>query len=800
MTPLEYALSYAQRGWPVFPLHTPEADGRCSCRNSSCASIGKHPRTMNGLTGASTDQAQITNWWETWPGANIGLVTGARSGIVALDIDPRHDGDSTLGDLIAYYGELPPTLESLTGSGGRHLLFKFVAGMRNTAGQAGPGIDSRAEGGYIVAPPSVHASGRRYEWELDSTDKLAELPSWLLELLSPKGKTHAPAEPVADQINEGGRNQALMSIAGTLRRRGMDDEEIFASLAAVNARRCVPALAEDELRKIAKSASRYPPKAPVFTIVSSDGSEQTVSAPATRPVLELGPDEHELNQQAIAALATHPEVYQRTGTLVRVSRESNASKALNRQPNAPLITPLPQAVLRSHLTQVADFKKYSKSLDKLVPDHPWDFLVRAVHEYGEWPGLRSLEAVAESPLLRPDGTVITEPGYDADTGVLFVPNCEVPTLPARPTHDDAMAAAVDLLAVVDDFPFATAAHRSAWLAALLTPLCRKAISSPAPIFAVDANVRGSGKSLLTDTIALMLTVRRMARMIYSADDDEMRKRITAIAMEGDPLVLIDNIAGQFGGPALDGALTSLLWSDRLLGSNKIVRVPLVATWFATGNNLQFQGDLARRTLHIRLESREEKPEEREDFQHPDLLKWVGDERPRLLASALTILRAFCVAGRPNQKLRPWGSFESWSDLVRGAIVWCGLDDPGSTRVALAQSADAEANGLAALIAGWRQLDSAGEGVSCADALRRLDDCPRAYDTLRTAILELCPTRTGGLPSAKSLGYTLRKFKHRVVAGSALDQRLDRNGIACWLVSSAQAANQTAGDAGDARGI
>ncbi len=236
--------------------------------------------------------------------------------------------------------------------------------------------------------------------------------------------------------------------------------------------------------------------------------------------------------------------------------------------------------------------------------------------------------MVESPVLRADGTILQTPGYDETTGLMFRPDAQFPPAVDTLTRSDAEKAVQTLLEVVGDFPFATDAHRAAWLAATLTPLARFAYHGCSPLFLIDANVRGSGKSLLTDATSLIVAGREMARMSLPRDDDEFRKRITAIAVAGEPLILIDNIVGTLGSASLDAALTATSWSDRILGQTAMAScVPLFATWYATGNNIVLAADTARRTLHIRLESPEENPEERSGFRHADLLTWVRAERP-----------------------------------------------------------------------------------------------------------------------------------------------------------------------------
>lgn len=178
---------YARRGWPVFPCHTPKpGDGGCSCGLADCGSPGKHPRVRNGLHAATTDLAQIRRWWQRWPRANVGVRTGAPSGLVVIDIDPAHGGRVTLARLVDEHGPFHQGTRSVrTGGGGWHHYFVHPGQpVRNDAGRKlGPGIDIRGDGGYVLAPPSLHASGRRYTLQRPAGE-IAELPKWLSVLLT----------------------------------------------------------------------------------------------------------------------------------------------------------------------------------------------------------------------------------------------------------------------------------------------------------------------------------------------------------------------------------------------------------------------------------------------------------------------------------------------------------------------------------------------------------------------------------------------------------------------------------------
>jgi hypothetical protein len=279
---------------------------------------------------------------------------------------------------------------------------------------------------------------------------------------------------------------------------------------------------------------------------------------------------------------------------------------------------LPPPLLREQLAANAAWVRPKRTQHGIIeePAHPPAWCVSAIHARGDWPGIRHLEAVVDYPVLRPGGTVLSKPGYDPDTGLFLEVLGNIPTIPDHPTRADAIAARDQLLEVVSDFPFERPVHQSAWLAGLLTPLARFAPAGPAPLFLADANVRAAGKGLLLDTISRIATGERFTIATYTSDQDELRKRITSLVLAGDRLVLFDNLEGNFGDPVLDAALTAATWKDRILGVNRMAEGPMYMTWFATGNNVAIAADTTRRICHIRLESPEERPEERERISVP----------------------------------------------------------------------------------------------------------------------------------------------------------------------------------------
>jgi hypothetical protein len=515
----------------------------------------------------------------------------------------------------------------------------------------------------------------------------------------------------------------------------------------------------------------------------------TEPPPPKRPRILVTTDEHQVNDQAVAALAGDRDVYTRGFALVTVQSGGESSKRFNRPAGSPRICELPHAQLRERLTREAEWVKERTDRHgevSLVPVNPPDWSVAAVAVRGVWPGLRALEAVVESPALRPDGTVLDAPGYDETTGLLYRPNGRFPAVPARPTLDDARGAVAVLLDLVQEFAFASTAHQTAWLAAALTPLARFAISGPTPLFLLDATAPGSGKGLLADVIAVIATGRTMPRTAYPDSDEEMRKRITAVALAGDRLMLLDNVTSNLGGAALDAALTGTTWRDRILGRSEMTaELPLLTTWFATANNATLRGDLVRRTIPVRLEPKVEKPDEQTGFKYPRLLAHVVENRAALVAAGLTILRAYTAAGCPDQKLTPFGSFEGWSDLVRSAVFWTLEEDPCAVRKGLAD-ADSEALARTGLVDGWAELPGGKDGLAAAGAIQLVKgDLPdkdgfRKYGPLYELFTER--GRNGEMITAKSLGHWLRSVEGRVIGRKSMHRR-QSGGIWLWYVKN-----------------
>lgn len=240
---LEAALYYASVGFPVLPVRRDL----------------KRPYTTHGYKDATTDPEQIRSWWQTWPKANVAIITGARSGVWVLDVD-GDEGEASLRTLEAEHGTLPETFEVITGGGGRHIYFQWEGDDDFTisAGQLGYKLDVRGnQGGYVVAPPSLHASGKRYEISVDSTKGFAPAPSWLRKKLNNSVTGQSGSSPGAwkeciSGAVEGKRNSSVASMAGKLLSAGVADDDVMKTCLGLNNGFHSP-LAEEEVRRTVKS-------------------------------------------------------------------------------------------------------------------------------------------------------------------------------------------------------------------------------------------------------------------------------------------------------------------------------------------------------------------------------------------------------------------------------------------------------------------------------------------------------------------------------------------------------------------
>lgn len=377
--------------------------------------------------------------------------------------------------------------------------------------------------------------------------------------------------------------------------------------------------------------------------------------------------------------------------------------------------------------------------------------------------LRILEAVTTAPIFLADGSILSTKGYNPEARVYLDPSVQVSVLD-RPTQADAIDA-VDLLRdLVCDFKFQEEADFTSWLASLLSPLVKSATrNAPSPLFIISASSAGAGKSMLADLVARIVTGREALSRSRTRDANEWLKKLTTFVREASPVGVLDNINGIMGEDQdLDRLVTSSIWSDRLLGASEAPPLPNVTTWFVTGRNTEPSGDTIRRSLMIRLVVDSERPQERKDFKRKDLPLFALEHRADYLTAALTILRAFHVAGRPAQSLPEWGSFTTWSSLVRGALVWAGCVDPFGTQQRISRDLTDQEDEAHDFWASIVANTPSGQAADLAAAANQAD---------ASAVLGLRESVTA---------FNVRKLLARFVEKPRRGQRIRRDGSRYWI--------------------
>ncbi len=320
--------------------------------------------------------------------------------------------------------------------------------------------------------------------------------------------------------------------------------------------------------------------------------------------------------------------------------------------------------------------------------------------------VRVLDAVVHLPVLHRDGTVTAASGYEP-TSRLFqavdpAVSEAVEAAPVVPSTADRVAA-LDLLRqdLLGDFPFARSSDRAHVLAAVLLPAVRHWIDGPIPLHLFEAPTEGTGKTLLADVLTLLATGSPAMPTPLPRSEEEVRKKITATLLSAPQIVLLDNLGHALDSPSIAAVLTSEVWTDRILGHSRMVRVPNRALWIATANNPVLSREVTRRTVRVRLDADVECPWLREDFRHADLRGWARFNRPQLAAAVATLARGWLADGSPSCS-EHLGSFESWSHVIGGILASAGVEGFLEDRYEAIEQADPEEAEWRGLIELWSE--------------------------------------------------------------------------------------------------
>ena len=619
------------------------------------------------------------------------------------------------------------------------------------------------------------ANGSGPDRKTGSATGATKIPSRLMKVLEGSGKAGTLWREGKGHGTDRSVNDA--ALAGTLGAMGFDSDEIEAAIRAyplgqIGQGALAGKLADRQVGRLLGIATNS---------LGQAEEEASRSEGEACPQIRVRERLTEVTDEAMEAVAGRPDlaVYVRGRMLVTVARDGSPRvRWLQRPPGSPVIVPIEEARMQGILDLAADWVKYAKREKEWIPARPPAWVANQILAQTEWT-FPYLEAVIEAPTLRSDGSVLSAPGWDEETGLLYepAPGVSWPVIPDRPDHDDAKKAVEVLLDPVQDFPFVADTDKAAYLALILSLIGRHLIDGPVPGFPIRAPTPGTGKTLLAEVIGIIATGREPSAMSMTYQTEEFRKRIHSLALDGTPLVLLENVSGSLGSDVLAAALTAREWKDRVLGKTQMAEAPLRAVWLMTGNNLGFQRTLGRRVVPIDLDAKVETPEDRSVFEYKDLRGHVRKERPSLVVAALTILRAFHLDGRPPHGSVRMGSFEAWDDLIRSAVIWAGQEDPASTEENLGRGriralGDDDIENLSELLATLAGLYPNRVPFATADVITK---AKQDHELMVMLDVTAAPPK-GGHATAKSLGNTLREHKNRPIEGLVL-RRVKRT----WMI-------------------
>lgn len=406
---------------------------------------------------------------------------------------------------------------------------------------------------------------------------------------------------------------------------------------------------------------------------------------------------HIISDKALKALVVSnepPKIFVHAGALAQIRMDPE-----------PHLEYLTQPELKGELDRSARFvKQYGsgKSLRRR-PARPPNDVVNDLLVRGEWPGLPFIEAIIASPVYGNDGALHSSPGYNPSLRTFLVldSDLDIPRVRKSPSAAQ-LAGAVRLLTddLLGDFPFASDSDRAHVVGMILLPFVRRMISGPTPLHLVEAPTPGTGKSLLVRTAMSISQDDRLAGQAETQSDDEFRKRLTSVLSAGEPVVFIDNLTRELRSGILANAITSPMWTDRLLGASKMVVFKNHLIWIVTANNPGLSQEMARRALRIRLVWPGERPWEGRTYRHTRLEQWARDHRAELIAACLTLANTWLSEDRPRFSGMPLGGFEDWSDVLGGILEVAGIRGFLGNREDFYDETDMETAALRLFVEAW----------------------------------------------------------------------------------------------------
>lgn len=708
-------------------------------------------------------------------GANVGVLLGQPSNDLH-DIDVDDKAALPFTDIL--FGHCPAF--GRTGKPRSHRLAIIKDGQRRGIWKDPDGamlIELRGDGHYTMFPPSVHPSGEPVAVQ-SSAIQLPEM-KWadahlrcgIAALLALLGRCYPK--------QSGCRDELAMAMARVLIEAGLDDATCDKLLVA-----WARGGGDEEADKRGKTAgtrAKLESGEPVTGLTRAleilDLADTDVAKLARRWLANgdrkrIIVAEGRLNRILDEAeQATGPVVYEYGTELVRIVRQERPdpdSEPVRRDKGALQIVPVDRHWLVQEWARKADWRVPTTKGEPRPIDPPIKYANHYLARRGDRK-VPTLTGFVSAPTLRADGSVLDQPGYDEATGLIYDPHGVMfPAVPPQPSEEQARDAMLRLAHPFRAFPFVGKADESVALAMVLTGLIRRTLPT-APLFLVDAPLRGSGKTIIAEVAGVVATGHRPTAMsVGEGSAEELRKRLFAALLSGDAVILLDNLTCALTGDFLCSVLTSPTVQDRILGQSANVTVPTRVLLTATGNNIATRGDLDRRAVKCRIDAKTEHPEQRQFNFHPVDEAQAG--RPELVVAGLTALRWAKLANghTPVKKL---GSYAEWA-WVQNTLVWLGWANPTDTQEDI-RCLDNETTALAELLHAWH----------AEHELRRALTVKQLWDASSPELKELmaeCTPKPGAW-SGKSFGRYLNRHKDQIVGGLHLRRGPDRHRQATWEV-------------------
>jgi hypothetical protein len=788
---LDVALDLIRRGWKPVPVP-----------------IGGKGPVIPGWQHLDITAENVGQYFNR-PNLNAGAIMGPRSGgLTDVDLD--------CAEAIRLAPSFLPETRSVYGRPGKrrsHYLYiltnapepkasiqlkdeskKMIVELRMGGG---------GKGAQSIMPGSVHPSGETYEWHEDTVP--AQVTCSALKTAVTKVAVGAM---MMRHLPEFGRHDVALGIGGFLARAGWSPDAVGSLVATICHAKDNDERANEHARTakeaveafVAGREARGFPWLKDFlgenvakTIAKIIGyRDRTIVEPETsdgRPAIKIERLISTADQAEEVLKDAGVEFYERANALVRpIVKEVDTFHG--KKTSTAQLAKVSHTYIRAMMSRVANWYRLDRrAREWVVTDPPHDVADTVLDRAGDWI-FPTVAGIITTQTMRPDGTILDQPGYDPDTRLLLVDPPAMVPIPDSPTREDAVASLALLEDLTAEFAFVDETARAVALSAIITPVVRGAFDL-APMHVADAPTAGSGKSYLFNTVSAIALGQAMAVIAAGRNEEETEKRLGAAVMAGQPLITIDNVNGELKGDALCQIIEQLRPQVRILGKSELIEVEARSTtMFANGNNIVVVGDLCRRVVRVKLDTKQERPELKVYTGNP--VATVLANRGAYIAAALTICRAYIVAGRPGLKPR-LASFEGWSDTVRSALTWLGKADPVASMETI-RDEDPDKAALITLLDVW--AETIGTGYSHRVALKEVIELVNkknvdratnpptftsAHPELSSAVHAIIPGRQ---PDAASLGYWMRGRKNRIVNGMWFEMRPDSHeGSKWWVVRS-----------------